>query len=130
METICKNFREFLEADKRYSNYLEMVNNGQVPYVYRFGGEGQNKADISNFSHFLYSYMIFDLNGLKEAKKWQSGTEVFRDIVDEVIENFGKEFSKGKLIGLEITEEDCYYIFDDNGDKKYISCCENLEQKW
>lgn len=73
METICKNFREFVDADEKYNNYLEMVNDEQVPYVYRFGGEEQNKADIDNFSHFLYSYSIFDLNGLKEAKKWQNG---------------------------------------------------------
>lgn len=126
METICENFREFLEADERYNNYLEMVNNGQVPYVYRFGGEGQNKADMDNFSHFLYSYFIFDLDGLKEAKKWQNGTEVFKDIVDEVIKNFGKKYSKGKLIGLQITEEDCYYLFNDNGYMKSDSCCNDL----
>lgn len=127
METICNNFQEFLKADDAYHRYMEMVFEQQVPYITRYGGIGQNKDDREAFSHFLYTYTITTIEGLKEAKTWQNGTEVFRDIVDEVIENFGKPFSKGILTGLEITEEDCYYLFDNNGIINSDTCCDDLE---
>lgn len=127
METICNNFQEFLKADDAYHRYMEMVFEQQVPYITRYGGIGQNKDDREAFSHFLYTYTITTIEGLREAKTWQNGTEVFRNIVDAVIENFGKEFSKGILIGLEITEEDSYYLFDNNGTRCSDSCSGGLE---
>ena len=127
METICNNFQEFLKADDAYHRYMEMVFEQQVPYITRYGGIGQNKADREAFLHFLYTYTITTIEGLKEVKTWQNGSDTFRSIVDEVIENFGKPFSKGILTGLEITEEDCYYIFDDNGKLSGSSCVGHLE---
>ena len=49
-------------------------------------------------------------------------SQVLQAIIIDVISNIGKQTESGKLIGIQITEEDAYYILDDYGTYNFVSC--------
>lgn len=48
--------------------------------------------------------------------------KTLKEIIKEVIDNYGNEFYYGKLIGLELTNEDYYYVYERFGKRTYDSC--------
>jgi retron-type reverse transcriptase len=54
--------------------------------------------------------------------------KTLKNIITEIIENYGKEFYYGTLIGLEITNEDYYYVYERFGKRTYDSCVGGLRK--
>jgi hypothetical protein len=71
------------------------------------------------------SYVIVTETGLNELLN-QVEHKTLKEIIKEVINNYGKEFYYGKLIGLELTNEDYYYVYERFGKRTYDTCVGGL----
>ena len=54
--------------------------------------------------------------------------KTLKEIIKEVINNYGNEFYYGKLIGLELTNEDYYYVYERFGKRTYDTCVGGLRR--
>ena len=54
--------------------------------------------------------------------------KTLKEIIKEVINNYGEEFYYGKLIGLELTNEDYYYVYERFGKRVYDTCVGGLRR--
>lgn len=76
---------------------------------------------------------VTDLHELKHLRT--VNTPIQQCILDEAIFLFGKwckdkhsKHPQGILEGLQITEEDVYWILNDNGTKHYLTCVGDIEE--
>lgn len=81
-------------------------------------------------------YDILSIDDLKKLQKslnysfYTSGflNKSLKRIVNDVIDNYGKDFSRGKLVGIQITNEDYYYIYrKENGYRTLDSCVSKIK---
>ena len=117
--TICHNFAEYLEALDKYWKYRNEMLEKKQHYISRF--KYVEQPDCSGQEHYLFEYNIIGKENLQETLEHDEIFGVIKQIIEDVISNLGKQTESGKLIGIQITEEDIYYILDDNG-TYYDSC--------
>lgn len=115
---LCKSYREFNKILRKYSKYLT-----KLSYL---------SHERFNIFWLLwiqyYAIGLEELNELKKSKQYRT-ERVLREIVNEVIDNYGKEFRQGKLIGFNETNEDYYYVYErSDGSRRCGSCCGGLDQ--
>ena len=72
-------------------------------------------------------YIITDIDELRFLKKRVVGEKTLSKIIQQTIDNIGKEFYYGTLIGLELTNEDYYYIYERFGKRVYDTCVNGLK---
>ena len=118
--TICHNFSEYLEALDKYWKYRNEMFEKKQSYISRFKYVGQ--PDCTGQEHYLFEFDIIGKEKLQETLEHDEIFGVITQIIEDVISNIGKQTESGKLIGIQITEEDVYYILDDNGTYHYSSC--------
>lgn len=118
--TICHNFSEYLEALDKYWKYRNEMFEKKQSYISRFKYVGQ--PDCTGQEHYLFEFDIIGEEKLQETLEHDEIFGVIRQIIEDAISNIGKQTESGKLIGIQITEEDVYYILDDNGTYHYSSC--------
>ena len=73
------------------------------------------------------SYVIVTETELNELLD-QVEHKTLKEIIKEVIDNYGNEFYYGKLIGLELTNEDYYYVYERLGKIVYDTCVGGLRR--
>lgn len=73
------------------------------------------------------SYVIVTETELNELLD-QAEHKTLKEIIKEVINNYGDEFYYGKLIGLELTNEDYYYVYERFGKRTYDTCVGGLRK--
>ena len=71
-------------------------------------------------------YIVTDIDELKELEN-KVNKKILKSIIKRVIDNMGKDFHYGKLIGLELTNEDYYYIYERFGKRVYDTCVNGLK---
>lgn len=118
--TICHNFAEYLEALDKYWKYRNEMFEKKQPYISRFKYIGQ--PDCTGQEHYLFEYDIIGKEKLSEVSEKEEVSKVLQAIINDVICHYGKQTESGELIGIQITEEDAYYILNDNGTYHYSSC--------
>lgn len=73
------------------------------------------------------SYIVDSKDDLKMLLK-KVDHKTLKEIINEIIENLGKEFYYGKLVGLEMTNEDYYYVYERFGKRTYDTCVGGLRK--
>lgn len=74
------------------------------------------------------SYKLLTRESLRDLLLSQYNLDsVLKLIIVEVLNNYNREYSKGKLIGIELTNEDYYYIFEKEGKMIFETCVSRLE---
>ena len=102
----CKSYHEFTKIFRKYYNLWE---NKRRIY-------GKYSMECPWWIWLEYDILsIDDLKKLQKSLNYSFYTSGFlnkslKRIVNDVIDNYGKDFSKGKLVGIQITNEDYYYI--------------------
>lgn len=115
----CRSLREFTKINRKYAYYALRKNMWYVWLTYDIIG-----LDALNDPYLVH--LCSRYNNL-------------RIIRDEVVANYGRVFTitdrrfgmvkttDYRLVGIEITNEDYYYILqDDNGHTQYFSCVGGL----
>ena len=118
--TICHSFEEYLRALDKYWKYREEMFKKRKLHISRFKYVGQ--PDCTGQEHYLFEYNIIGEKKLLEVLENEEISQVLQAIIIDVISNIGKQTESGKLIGIQITEEDAYYILDDYGTYNFVSC--------
>lgn len=118
--TICHSFEEYLGALDKYWKYREEMFKKRKLHISRFKYVGQ--PDCTGQEHYLFEYNIIGEKKLLEVLENEEISQVLQAIIIDVISNIGKQTESGKLIGIQITEEDAYYILDDYGTYNFVSC--------
>ena len=118
--TICHSFEEYLGALDKYWKYREEMFKKRKLHISRFKYAGQ--PDCTDQEHYLFEYNIIGEKKLLEVLENEEISQVLQAIIIDVISNIGKQTESGKLIGIQITEEDAYYILDDYGTYNFVSC--------
>lgn len=116
--TICHNWTEYQEAFDIYWKYRAEMAKKRQPHISRF--KYIDQPELKESGHYLFEYNILDRKDLSDVLTLATGT--LKNIIKDVIDNLGKETKLGRLIGIQITEEDVYYVFDDKGEYNYDSC--------
>lgn len=120
----CKSYHEFTKIFRKYYNLWE---NKRRIY---------GKYSMECPWWIWLEYDILSIDDLKKLQKslnylfYTSGflNKSLKRIVNDVIDNYGKDFSKGKLVGIQITNEDYYYIYQkENGYKTFDSCVSKIK---
>lgn len=124
--TICHSFEEYLGALDKYWKYREEMFKKRKLHISRFKYVGQ--PDCTGQEHYLFEYNIIGADNLIEVAKKKEIFGVIKSIIDNVVENYGKQTKSGKLIGIQITEEDVYYILDDHGTYNFASCVGDIPE--
>jgi hypothetical protein len=73
------------------------------------------------------SYVIDTLTDLNDLLD-KVDHKTLKGIIKEIIDNYGKEFYYGKLVGVELTNEDYYYIYERFDKRVYDSCVGGLRK--
>ena len=102
---IVKNYKEYLDACEEVYNTSEYIWMPKVSYELLTRDE---------------------LKGLLLNENIDDGT--LKLILTEIINNYGKEFYYGKLIGIELTNEDYYYVYERFGKRVYDTCVNGLRK--
>lgn len=121
----CKSFREFKKIYRKY-----------IRDFFRAYRKAPNRH---SFCHPWFVWIEYDMKTLEEIKTFYASAirtqknkscfekgHVIKHILQKIIANYGKEFKYGKLIGLNITDEDYYYIYEKDGKCRYDSCVGGL----
>lgn len=115
----CNSFHEFTKIFRKYYNLWE--NKKRI--------SGKNSMEYPLWIWLEYNILsIDDLKKLQKSLNYSFYTSRFlnkslKRIVNDVIDNYGKDFSKGKLVGLQITNEDYYYIYQKEDGRKTLDSC-------
>lgn len=74
------------------------------------------------------SYKLLTKESLRDLLLSQYDLDgVLKLIIVEVLNNYNIEYTKGKLIGIELTNEDYYYILEKEGKMIFETCVGKLE---
>lgn len=120
----CNSLRELHKIHRKY---------GKSFYSYQ---RKHHKWELSNPWFVWIEYYMTDLKELQQLYKkitnpFYKGPYArcinLPKILKEIINNYRKEFKLGTLIGLNITNEDYYYLFYRNGKRYCESCVGKLE---
>lgn len=120
----CKTYREFTKIIRKY--YKTWLNKRRI----------YGKCTLEYPWWIWLEYDILSIDELKKLQKslnypfYTSGflNKSLKRIVNDVIDNYGKDFSHGKLVGLQITNEDYYYIYKkEDGYMTLDSCVSKIE---
>ena len=120
----CKSYHEFTKIFRKYYNLWENKRRTYGKYSMECPWWIWLECDILS---------IDDLKKLQKSLNYSFYTSGFlnkslKRIVNDVIDNYGKDFSKGKLVGIQITNEDYYYIYQkENGYKTFDSCVSKIK---
>ena len=75
------------------------------------------------------SYELLTIDELKELLSNENiDCRVLKSILTDIINNYGEEFYHGKIIGIELTNEDYYYVYERSGKKVYDTCVSGLRK--
>ena len=121
----CKSFREFKKIFRKY------IRDFFIAY--------HKSPNRHSLCHPWFVWIEYDMKTLEEIKAFYASAiciqkkkscfaegHAIKHILQEIIANYGKEFKNGKLIGLNITDEDYYYIYEKDGKCTYDSCVGGL----
>ena len=117
---ICKSYREFCKIERKYGKYFDYW---QCKHWKQF------RRRLNNLYFIWISYRIDTLDELKQIQKSfnnpfkKTKEYTFKRLINIVIENYGNIYKRGTLIGLEITNEDFYWIYKDQNGKRIYSTC-------
>lgn len=100
---VVNNYKDYIVACE------EVEKTGDYIWMPKVSYELLSKEDIKN--------LLFSNENLDSTLKM---------ILSDVFNNHGKKYSRGILIGVELTNEDYYYVYDCNGRKTYDTCVNNL----
>lgn len=99
----------------------------------------QRKHHKYEFRNPWFVWAEYDILTLEELQKlYKSITHPFYKgpyqrcinlplILKDIIDHYGEDYKLGTLVGLNITNEDYYYIYERNGIHYYDTCVNNLE---
>ena len=74
------------------------------------------------------SYKLLTQETLRDLLLSQYNLDgVLKTIIVEVLNNYNRGYSKGKLIGIELTNEDYYYVFEKDSKLIFETCVSKLE---
>jgi hypothetical protein len=73
------------------------------------------------------SYVIDTLTDLNDLLD-KVDHKTLKEIIKEIIDNYGKEFYYGVLVGIELTNEDYYYIYERFDKRVYDTCVGGLRK--
>lgn len=74
------------------------------------------------------SYKLLTRESLRDLLLSQYKLDsVLKLIIVEVLNNYNIEYTKGKLIGIELTNEDYYYVFEKENQLIFETCVGKLE---
>lgn len=118
---VCKSYREFCKIERKYGKYFD---------YWKCKHWKQFRWRLNNLYFIWISYRINTLDELKRIQKSLNNqfkktrdNNTFKRLLNIVIENYGNIYKKGTLIGLEITNEDFYWIYKDQNGKCIYSTC-------
>lgn len=73
------------------------------------------------------SYIVDTLTGLNDLLN-EVEHKTLKEIIKEIIDNYNKDFYYGALVGIELTNEDYYYIYERFDKRVYDSCVGGLRK--
>jgi hypothetical protein len=117
---VCKSYKEFKKIERKYEKYFNFWNCKHWE---------QFRWKLNNIWFIWIEYRIDTLDELKLILKQlnkpfvRNQELVFKNLLNQVIKNYGNEYLVGKLIGLSVTNEDYYYIYENADGKRTYSTC-------
>jgi hypothetical protein len=73
------------------------------------------------------SYVVDTLSELNDLLD-KADHKTLKEIIKEIIDNYNKDFYYGVLVGIELTNEDYYYIYERFDKRVYDSCVGGLRK--
>ena len=73
------------------------------------------------------SYIVDTLAGLNDLFS-EVEHKTLKEIIKEIIDNYNKDFYHGTLVGIELTNEDYYYVYEKFDMRVYDSCVGGLRK--
>jgi hypothetical protein len=73
------------------------------------------------------SYVVDTLSELNDLLD-KADHKTLKEIIKEIIDNYNKDFYYGVLVGIELTNEDYYYIYERFDKRIYDSCVGGLRK--
>ena len=73
------------------------------------------------------SYVVDTLAGLNDLLD-KVDHKTLKEIIKEIIDNYNKDFYYGMLVGVELTNEDYYYVYERFDKRVYDSCVGGLRK--
>lgn len=115
----CKSFKEFCKIKRKYSKY----------FCFWQGNQWQQfRWRLNNLWFTWIEYHITSIDELYAFQKWLNKPfnrlydNTFLSVINKTIENYGKTYKYGKLIGVSVTNEDFYWIFEnENANRRLYS---------
>lgn len=120
----CKSYKEFCKIERKYFKYFDS---------WRCKHWRQFHQRLRCLYYIWIEYEFNDLEELKQLQKrlnhpFAKNDKTLKHIVNEAVDNFGKEFKHGKLTGISVTNEDYYWIYTKpDGKRLFGSCVGRLE---
>lgn len=126
----CKSYREFRKIERKYGGY--------------FFNLKYQKAHYEHLNRLWFVWIEYEFRTLEELEKFYKYVsrpfhkrkrnyltkhrKLLSKLIKKVIDNYGKEYKYGTLVGFSITNEDYYYIYQNkNGKCIYDTCCSKIE---